>query len=107
MAIVVDKSHRWRVVAAHAFLVALTLAVLFPFLMILSISLRPGNFSTGSIIPVAVSLCTTHTALTACVLSSASAARTCAGSTPRRQSQGTTRTSNPCAFAMLAHSSEK
>jgi maltose/maltodextrin transport system permease protein len=55
MAIVVDKSHRWRVVAAHAFLIALTLAVLFPFLMILSISLRPGNFSTGSIIPETIS----------------------------------------------------
>ncbi|NMS25261.1 maltose ABC transporter permease MalG, partial [Vibrio parahaemolyticus] len=35
MAIVLDKSHRWRVFAAHAFLVALVCLVTFPFLMIL------------------------------------------------------------------------
>jgi maltose/maltodextrin transport system permease protein len=56
MAIVLDKSHRWRVVAAHGFLICLCLVVVFPFLMILSISLRPGNFATGSIIPQTISL---------------------------------------------------
>jgi maltose/maltodextrin transport system permease protein len=55
MAIVLDKSHRWRVIAAHAFLISLCALVIFPFLMVLSISLRPGNFATGSIIPDHVS----------------------------------------------------
>jgi maltose/maltodextrin transport system permease protein len=56
MAIVLDKSHRWRVLAAHAFLIGLIALVIFPFLMILSISLRPGNFASGSIIPESISL---------------------------------------------------
>lgn len=56
MAIVLDKSHRWRLVAAHVFLIVLCAVVVFPFLMILSISLRPGNFATGSIIPDSISL---------------------------------------------------
>jgi maltose/maltodextrin transport system permease protein len=56
MAIVLDKSHRWRVIAAHVFLLCLCAVVIFPFLMILSISLRPGNFATGSIIPESISL---------------------------------------------------
>jgi maltose/maltodextrin transport system permease protein len=55
MPIVLDRSHRWRLVAAHAFLIALCAVVMFPFLMILSISLRPGNFATGSIIPESIS----------------------------------------------------
>jgi maltose/maltodextrin transport system permease protein len=55
MAIVLDKSHRWRVLAAHAFLIALAALVIFPFLMILSISLRPGNFAAGSLIPETIS----------------------------------------------------
>jgi maltose/maltodextrin transport system permease protein len=56
MAIVLDRSHRWRIVAAHVFLIALCALVIFPFLMVISISLRPGNFATGSIIPETVSL---------------------------------------------------
>lgn len=56
MAMVLDKSHRWRVVAAHVFMVCLIALVIFPFLMILSISLRPGNFATGSLIPEQISL---------------------------------------------------
>jgi maltose/maltodextrin transport system permease protein len=56
MAIVLEKSHRWRVVAAHAFLLALCALVIFPFVIILSISFRPGNFATGSIIPETISL---------------------------------------------------
>ena len=56
MAIVLDKSHRWRVVAAHVFLIALCALVIFPFLMVISISLRPGNFATGSVIPETISM---------------------------------------------------
>jgi maltose/maltodextrin transport system permease protein len=56
MAIVLDKSQRWRVLAAHAFLVCLCLAVVFPFLVVLSVSFRPGNFATGSLIPETISL---------------------------------------------------
>jgi len=51
MAIVVGKSHRWRVFGAHAFLIALLAFTLFPLLMVVSISLRRGNFATGSLIP--------------------------------------------------------
>jgi maltose/maltodextrin transport system permease protein len=56
MAIVVAKSQRWRVLLAHAFLIGLVLVTIFPFLMILSISFRPGNFATGSLIPDSISL---------------------------------------------------
>jgi maltose/maltodextrin transport system permease protein len=56
MAIVVARSQRWRVLLAHAFLIALVVVTIFPFLMILSISLRPGNFAGGSLIPERISL---------------------------------------------------
>lgn len=56
MAIVVDRSNRWRIVAAHVAIMALIALVMFPFLVILSISLRPGNFATGSLIPSEISL---------------------------------------------------
>ena len=56
MAIVTGRSQRWRVIAAHAGLIALICLTLFPLLAIVSISLRPGNFSTGSIIPEHISL---------------------------------------------------
>ena len=56
MAIVIDKSQRWRVFAAHAFLIGLCALVIFPLLMVVSISLRPGNFATGSLIPETISL---------------------------------------------------
>ncbi|HEY9064133.1 MAG TPA: maltose ABC transporter permease MalG [Burkholderiaceae bacterium] len=55
MPIVLDKSHRWRLVAAHAFLIALCALAIFPFLLVLSISLRPGNFASGSLIPETIS----------------------------------------------------
>ena len=42
-------------VAAHAFLVAFIALIMFPFFIVLSISLRPGNFSTGSLIPNPIS----------------------------------------------------
>ena len=56
MAIVTHRSSRWRVLAAHAGIIALIVLTLFPFLVILSISLRPGNFATGSLIPNEISL---------------------------------------------------
>lgn len=55
MAVVLDKSHRWRVAAAHLGLIAFIALTLFPFLMILSISLRPGNFAAGGLIPTQIS----------------------------------------------------
>jgi maltose/maltodextrin transport system permease protein len=51
MAIVVGKSHRWRVVLAHAFFVAFLIFTLFPLAMVISISLRPGNLAAGSLLP--------------------------------------------------------
>lgn len=56
MAIVVSKSHRWRVFAAHGFLLLFLGFTLFPLAMVISISLRPGNFASGSIIPERISL---------------------------------------------------
>jgi maltose/maltodextrin transport system permease protein len=56
MPIVQPKSKRWRLLAAHAFLLALCAVVVFPFLVVLSVSLRPGNFASGSLIPQAISL---------------------------------------------------
>jgi maltose/maltodextrin transport system permease protein len=56
MAIVVSKSERWRVLAAHGFLLVFLGFTLFPLLMVVSISLRPGNFASGSIIPETISL---------------------------------------------------
>jgi maltose/maltodextrin transport system permease protein len=56
MAIVIEKSQRWRLFAAHAFLIALCALVMFPVLMTISISFRPGNFATGSLIPKEISL---------------------------------------------------
>lgn len=56
MAIVTSKNQRWRLLAAHAFLWALIAITIFPLLAVISISLRPGNFSTGSLIPTEISL---------------------------------------------------
>ena len=56
MAIVIDKSQRWRVVAAHVFLICLCALVIFPLLLVISISFRPGNFASGSLIPETISL---------------------------------------------------
>lgn len=55
MAIVVSKSHRWRHVAAHGFLLSFLGMMLFPMVMIILISLRPGNTAVGSIIPETIS----------------------------------------------------
>jgi maltose/maltodextrin transport system permease protein len=56
MAIVTGKSQRWRVIAAHTGLIVLLIFTLFPLLAVISISLRPGNFATGSLIPSTISL---------------------------------------------------
>src|ERR1043165_9859906 len=56
MAIVRGKQARWRVVAAHALLWVFLAVTLFPLLAVVSISLRPGNFATGSLIPTTISL---------------------------------------------------
>ncbi|HLO93669.1 MAG TPA: maltose ABC transporter permease MalG, partial [Burkholderiaceae bacterium] len=56
MAIVRGKQARWRTVAAHALLWAFLALTLFPLLAVVSISLRPGNFATGSLIPTEISL---------------------------------------------------
>jgi maltose/maltodextrin transport system permease protein len=45
----------WKKLAAHGFLICFIAIMLFPFLIVLSISLRPGNFSTGSLIPNPIS----------------------------------------------------
>ena len=56
MAIVTGTRQRWRVFAAHAFLWTLIAVTIFPLLAVVSISLRPGNFSTGALIPREISL---------------------------------------------------
>lgn len=55
MAIVLGKSNRWRVIAAHLGIILFLAIILLPFFMILSVSLRPGNFAVGSIIPEQIS----------------------------------------------------
>jgi maltose/maltodextrin transport system permease protein len=56
MAIVTGKRYRWRVLLAHDGLLAFLAVTLFPLLMIISISLRPGNFATGDLLPREISL---------------------------------------------------
>jgi maltose/maltodextrin transport system permease protein len=51
MAIVTGKGTRWRAAAAHLGLIAFCALTLFPLFLIVSISLRPGNFATGDVIP--------------------------------------------------------
>ena len=55
MAIVTGKGQRWRVIGAHLGLWVLIALTLFPLLAVISISLRPGNFATGSLIPATIS----------------------------------------------------
>jgi maltose/maltodextrin transport system permease protein len=56
MAIVTGKNSAWSVIAAHAFMLTLVALTLFPLLAVISISLRPGNFAIGSLIPKEISL---------------------------------------------------
>ena len=53
--IVTGKGARWRVWAAHAALWVLLAFTLFPLLAVISISLRPGNFASGNLIPTTIS----------------------------------------------------
>ena len=55
MPIVTGSRLRTRVIAAHLGLWVLIALTLFPLLAVLSISLRPGNFASGSLIPRAIS----------------------------------------------------
>jgi len=56
MAIVLKSSHRWRLWLAHGALLTFIALTLWPFLMIVSISVRSGNFAGGSLIPDSISL---------------------------------------------------
>lgn len=56
MAMVRGKQKRWQIFAAHGLLWVFLALTLFPLLAIISISLRPGNFATGSLIPTEISL---------------------------------------------------
>jgi maltose/maltodextrin transport system permease protein len=55
MAIVTGKKQGWRLAAAHLSLWVLIAITLFPLLAVISISLRPGNFAIGSLIPTEIS----------------------------------------------------
>lgn len=55
MSMILKKSHRWRVWLAHTGLLSFVALTALPFLMIFSISLRPGNFAGGSLIPQEIS----------------------------------------------------
>jgi maltose/maltodextrin transport system permease protein len=55
MAIVRRSSQRWQIWGAHLGLWVFIAFLLFPFLMMVSISLRPGNFAGGHIIPQRIS----------------------------------------------------
>jgi maltose/maltodextrin transport system permease protein len=55
MAIVIRSSQRWRVWCAHIALLVFIAFLFLPFLMIVSISLRPGNFAGGDLIPDRIS----------------------------------------------------
>jgi len=55
MAMVQPKSQKLRLFMTHLLLLAFIAAILFPLLMVVAISLRAGNFATGSIIPEHIS----------------------------------------------------
>ncbi|MDY2946504.1 MAG: maltose ABC transporter permease MalG [Mannheimia varigena] len=55
MAIVQSKSVRYRVWATHFFLICFLALIIFPLLMVIGISLRPGNLAIGDIIPNQIS----------------------------------------------------
>lgn len=55
MPIVTGRRGRVRNLATHAVLWVLLAFTLFPLLAVVSISLRPGNFATGSLLPAAIS----------------------------------------------------
>ena len=55
MAMVQPKSQKLRLLLTHLLLLAFIAAILFPLLMVVAISLRAGNFATGSLIPEQIS----------------------------------------------------
>jgi maltose/maltodextrin transport system permease protein len=56
MPLVKPRSSLLRKFLAHAFLISLCALVMFPFLVVLSVSFRAGNFASGSLIPENFSL---------------------------------------------------
>nr|WP_315464758.1 maltose ABC transporter permease MalG [uncultured Rhodoferax sp.] len=56
MAVVLKKSQRWRVALAHVWMLAFVAITVLPFLVILSISFKQGNFLGGGLIPEKFSL---------------------------------------------------
>ncbi|MDN6109999.1 MAG: maltose ABC transporter permease MalG, partial [Enterobacterales bacterium] len=55
MAMVQPKSQRLRLLFTHLMLLAFICTIMFPLLMVIAISLRSGNFATGSLIPENIS----------------------------------------------------
>ncbi|WP_445373758.1 maltose ABC transporter permease MalG [Photorhabdus tasmaniensis] len=55
MAMIQSKSQKWRLLATHLLMLTFIAIILFPMLMVITISLRPGNFATGSLIPESIS----------------------------------------------------
>lgn len=55
MAMVQPKTTRYRLWATHFLLICFLAIILFPLLMIIGISLRPGNFAIGELIPHQIS----------------------------------------------------
>lgn len=51
MAMVQPKSQRLRLWITHIFMLCFIALIMFPLLMVIAISLRSGNFATGSLIP--------------------------------------------------------
>ena len=54
MAMVQPKSQKLRLFTTHLLLIFIA-AIMFPLLMVIAISLREGNFATGSLIPESIS----------------------------------------------------
>ena len=55
MAMVQPKSQKARLFITHLLLLLFIAAIMFPLLMVVAISLRQGNFATGSLIPAQIS----------------------------------------------------
>lgn len=55
MAMVQPKSQRLRLLFTHLMMLAFICMIMFPLLMVIAISLRSGNFATGSLIPEKIS----------------------------------------------------
>lgn len=55
MAMVQAKSIRYRLFATHLFLILFLALILFPLMMVIAISLRPGNLAIGDLIPAKIS----------------------------------------------------